>query len=222
MANKIMIYNSETLDLKGKSMIGWKLTVSFLVLLLITTLYFTYTESQTLNVKRGTPSYEEAIQVINEKDLNYFSPKILYKYMQDINLKHPKIVWTQALIESGFKSTLFKEQKNLFGMRIPKSRPTLSVKEVNSYSSYNSWKESVLDYAFYQTAYLRNIKTEKDYLEYLSNSYAEDSLYAKKIEYILNNFNTFLDKAELSWNKEQEILANQLYKEITEEHAPSN
>ena len=60
-------------------------------------------------------------------------------------------------------------------------RPTTNKGEENGHAFFNNWKESVLDYAFYQSTYLNKIHTEEEYLKYLGENYAEDSTYVNKI-----------------------------------------
>ena len=70
-------------------------------------------------------------------------------------------------------------------MREAKSRITTSTGTNLNHAQYNSWRESVYDYAFYQSRYLGNIKTESEYYQYLAASYAEDPGYVKKIKQIV-------------------------------------
>src|SRR5690554_3322128 len=45
-----------------------------------------------------------------------------------LRLEHPDIVFAQAILETGnFKSEIFKENKNLFGLKMPWNRPTLAI-----------------------------------------------------------------------------------------------
>ena len=71
-------------------------------------------------------------------------------------------------------------------MKVAKIRPTTSKSTENGHAYYNSWKDCVVDYAFYQSYYLSNIKTESEYFEYLKNSYAEDVNYVNKLVEIVN------------------------------------
>jgi len=113
---------------------------------------------------------------------NEFSPEKLRAYLLELNIKFPHIVYAQARLESGnFNSGIFKENHNLFGMKIATRRPTTNKGEENGHAYYESWKESVVDYAFYQAAYLSDIKSETEYLEYLKASYAESPQYMEKL-----------------------------------------
>lgn len=107
----------------------------------------------------------------------------VYNYIQEVGIKNPSIVYKQALLESdGFQSHLFKRANNMFGMRNAYSRPSTSIGSSNGYAVYNTWQESVLDYALYQTHILKGRKmTDEEYIAFISKSYAEDSAYMSKI-----------------------------------------
>lgn len=116
------------------------------------------------------------------RDNDVFTRDKLKNYLEQLNVKYPDVVMAQAEIESGhFTSKLFRENNNMFGMKISTSRPTTQNGEQNGYAYYNTWRESVLDYAMYSACYLNKIQTKKEYLQYLGKNYAEDSCYVQKI-----------------------------------------
>lgn len=115
-----------------------------------------------------------------------FSVAKLKEYLVELNVKFPHIVFAQAKLESGnFKSNIFLENNNLFGMKVARRRPTTNKGENRGHAYFNSWKECVVDYAFYQAAYLHDLKTEQDYLQYLKSNYAEDPQYYQRLTEIL-------------------------------------
>jgi len=117
---------------------------------------------------------------------NEFSPQKLKAYILELNIKFPHIVYAQARLESGnFKSEIFKTNHNLFGMKVATKRPTTNKGEENGHAYYESWKESVVDYAFYQAQYLSDIKSEAEYLEYLKPNYAEAPNYMTQLQAII-------------------------------------
>lgn len=61
------------------------------------------------------------------------------------------LIFAQAVHETGnFKSRAFKEQNNMFGMKVPSRRPFLGKIDPNSmYASYSSVKKSLEDYLVY-------------------------------------------------------------------------
>lgn len=133
---------------------------------------------------------EETKQIIikeTQKE-NEFSPERLKAYILELNMRFPHIVYAQAQLESGmFKSHIFKENSNLFGMKVARKRPTTNKGEENGHAYFNTWQESVVDYAFYQAAYLNNLKTESEYWEYLKQNYAEDPNYVSKLKKIVES-----------------------------------
>lgn len=123
---------------------------------------------------------ETRMLVINQE--NEFSEVKLKEYIIGLNIKFPHIVFAQAKLESGyFKSTIFRENNNLFGMRVASRRPTTNKGENRGHAVFDTWKESVLDYAFYQARFLGDIKTEGEYIQYLKANYAEDPGYVDKV-----------------------------------------
>jgi len=123
---------------------------------------------------------ETRMLVINQE--NEFSEVKLKEYIIGLNIKFPHIVFAQAKLESGyFKSTIFRENNNLFGMRVASRRPTTNKGENRGHAVFDTWRESVLDYAFYQARFLGDIKTEGEYIQYLKANYAEDPGYVDKV-----------------------------------------
>lgn len=117
---------------------------------------------------------EQIIQALTFEDS-------VYTYILELNIQHPDIVFRQARIESGnFKSRVFLENNNMFGMKIPSKRPNMVSGSNRGYAVYNSWQESVIDYALYQAYSGKNL-TKEDYVKMLNNSYAEDVNYLNKL-----------------------------------------
>ena len=117
---------------------------------------------------------EQIIQALTFEDS-------VYNYILELNIQHPDIVFRQARIESGnFKSQVFLENNNMFGMKMPSKRPNMASGSNRGYAVYNSWQESVIDYALYQVYSGKNL-TKEDYVKMLNNSYAEDVNYLNKL-----------------------------------------
>ena len=133
-------------------------------------------------------SEETKAIILRESDkANEFSPEKLKAYVLELNIRFPYIVYAQAQLETGeFKSKIFKENNNLFGMKVATRRPTTNKGEDNGHAFYDHWKESVVDYAFYSAQYLSHIKSESEYFEYLLQSYAEDAQYVTKLRKIIS------------------------------------
>jgi flagellum-specific peptidoglycan hydrolase FlgJ len=115
----------------------------------------------------------------------------IVKAIKSSSLDDPQSVLAQAVLETNeFKSNIFKENNNLFGMKEATKRPTTNSGVENGHAYYNSWRESVQDYAMFAAAYLNDIKTEEEYFQYLRANYAEDSMYVEKLKKIIKEFNT--------------------------------
>jgi hypothetical protein len=124
----------------------------------------------------------------NEK--NAFTPERLKSYILELNIKFPHIVYAQAQLESGeFKSHIFRENNNLFGLKCAKIRPTTNLGENNGHAYFENWRDCVIDYAMYSAAYLQDIKTESEYFQYLGQNYAEDPNYVAKLKQIIAKSN---------------------------------
>lgn len=108
----------------------------------------------------------------------------IYDEIINLEIEHPDIVFSQALLESDYASSdLFISNNNLFGMKASGSRATTSDSIVNGYKWYPNWKESVVDYALLQMAFYRGL-SESEYYTRLSNNYAQDSKYVYKLKSI--------------------------------------
>lgn len=133
----------------------------------------------------STQKIESEISIENyiEKDSVLFHDKVL-KMLFKYKLEHPYIVMAQALEESGrFNSKIFKENKNLFGMTMPWNRATLAIDIKYGHAVYLSCKESIIDYALFQMAYMKGLNREQ-YFDKLSN-YAENKDYVDNLKKIM-------------------------------------
>jgi len=79
------------------------------------------------------------------------------------------------------------ENNNLFGMKEATQRINLSKGTQTNHAYYSYWMDSVYDYALYCATYLSKLKTEDDYYNYLSQSYAEDGSYIDKLKNIVTD-----------------------------------
>lgn len=124
-------------------------------------------------------------QIEYEED-SVLTDQMLYNYLLDMRAKHPKIILCQAKIESAnYKSVLFKRQHNIFGMKVPMVRTTSGYGGKAGYQNYNNWRESAIDYIFWQHSNGADKLKQDDYLAYLGKVYAEDPEYVNKIKKML-------------------------------------
>lgn len=128
------------------------------------------------------PDHEMQAQTISKLNL--------WKTITELDIKHPEVVFAQALLETGnFTSRLFKQNNNLFGMRVPSKRSTVAknVKNKKSYAKYSTWQESVVDYALYQDYVFkkRGELSRTKYYSYLDGTYCESTGYSVKLKKII-------------------------------------
>lgn len=129
---------------------------------------------------KGLTEYEKVV-ILNESD--EFSKEKFAGMLKELNVKFPYIVMAQSIIETGhWKSNIFRENNNLFGMKEAKQRITTAGGTQNNHAFYAHWRSSVYDYAFYQSSYLKTINTEEEYFQYLGASYAEAADYVAVVK----------------------------------------
>jgi uncharacterized FlgJ-related protein len=128
------------------------------------------------------------------KEENEVTYQGLYNEILEQGLEFPDIVFAQAILESGhFKSKVFEENNNLFGMRQPSKRATVSKGRSNGYAVYDFWQESVEDYYLYQEyTFRKKTFTRSEYLSRLNKSYASTPGYSKKLLSIIKRFKDIL------------------------------
>ena len=127
---------------------------------------------------------EEKIIVVRE--YNGFTQKALIEKIKSLNFKFPYIILAQSYQETGnYKSDIFLECKNLFGMKEARIRATLAKGTNRNHAYYDSWQESLYDYALFYNTYLHDIKTEGEYYGYLQQYYAEDPTYVERLKDIV-------------------------------------
>jgi len=114
-----------------------------------------------------------------------FSEKALISLMKELKIKYPEVVLSQARLETGnFTSAIFKENHNLFGMKMAELRPTSAIGINRGHALYTNWKESVVDYALFQSFIISRLKNvSKDaYREHIQKYYSETSDYLVRID----------------------------------------
>ena len=160
------------------------------LLFLAISFYGTYEVAQKNSIIRSMSemSYEQKVIIVDEFSNGAFSKEAVVEELKRLNVKYPHIVLAQALIESGhFQSNIFRSNHNLFGMKEAKQRVTTARGTNLGHAYYDNWKESILDYAMFQSAYLRDLKTEDQYLNYLGKNYAEARQYDVAVMNMVKN-----------------------------------
>lgn len=174
-------FNEQTLDfekakISNKSLLGFGAVVGLL-------LVFGFTSNPANKVENL--SQEEKLIVIRE--YNGFSEAKLIEKIKELNFKFPYIILAQSYQETGhYKSGIFYENNNLFGMKEAKLRSNLAKGTNRGHAYYETWQESVIDYALFYSTYLHDLKTEGEYFEYLKQNYAEDPTYVQRLKALIN------------------------------------
>jgi flagellum-specific peptidoglycan hydrolase FlgJ len=115
----------------------------------------------------------------------------LYEQIIKSGIRHPDIVFAQAILESGyFTSSLFVRANNLFGMQLPTKRETTAVGSTNGYSKYENWQQSIYDYKLWQEFLFsrRGELSKAEYYAYLKKWYASDKRYVSKVQKKVKEF----------------------------------
>lgn len=103
------------------------------------------------------------------------------------NIKHPDIVYAQAILETGnFKSRACIKDNNLFGLYNSKTK---------TYYKFNHWAESVLAYK----RYVQYRYSSGNYYKFLVRiNYAEDTRYINKLKKIVNDKRRYKERDTIS------------------------
>ena len=135
-------------------------------------------------------SYEEQLLILSLGEKNKFTEELFVQLLKDLNVRYPHIAMAQSIVETGhFKSRIFRENNNLFGMKESVRRVSTAKGTQHNHAYYDNWGESVYDYAFYQCRYLGSLKSEGEYYQCLSSYYAEDPNYVIKVKNAVEKYN---------------------------------
>lgn len=132
--------------------------------------YLTYTAN------KDAPAKEVEEIVIEPEFFSKNPEEGLLEALNYYGVKHPNIVYAQAVLETGnFQSKLCKDKNNLFGLYDSYNK---------KYYKFDHWTESVL-------AYIDKVEYKfkgGDYYEFLERlPYAEDKNYIYKVKQIESN-----------------------------------
>jgi len=171
-------YNKDTLQF---TKISWYKT---LAIVSIVVSVFLISTSVTIERLDARAIESRVLVILSQQD--QFSKDKLINELKAMHFMFPHIVYAQALLETNsFTSSIFKENNNLFGMKEATIRISITKGTQNNHATYSNWLHSVYDYGYYQATYLSKLQTEDDYFSYLSQYYAEDSMYISKIKTII-------------------------------------
>ena len=133
----------------------------------------------------ATADVTEVVQLSNASGNEEFSEQALLSFMKKLKIKYPETVLSQARLETGnFTSDVFKENHNLFGMKVAGKRPTSATGTNRNHAQYRNWKDSVVDYALFQSFIIAKLpsNTNDSYREYIQKFYSETSDYLERID----------------------------------------
>jgi uncharacterized FlgJ-related protein len=177
----VFVYNDKTLGLeKPKRQIYIAILVVLGLLFMLG--WFTGTNNYIINKINHTTEVTDTMLVHGEK----FSEDALIRLLKDCHIKYPHIVLAQAKLESGdFKSKMFRQNFNMFGMKLARQRITTALGEKSGHAYYRDWIDCVHDYGMYQSAMMCNVNNEVEYFTKLDERYAEDTTYISKLKHII-------------------------------------
>lgn len=128
-------------------------------------------------LKEDEPPEIKVVYIVSEEQPDFFSKSPqegLIEALEYYGVKHPQIVYAQAILETGnFTSNLCVKNNNLFGLYDSKNK---------KYYSYNYWWESI---EAYKKLIQRKYNNSKYYYMFLEDiKYAGDKDYINKVKKI--------------------------------------
>ena len=127
-----------------------------------------------------------------------FTPQNLAKELKRQNVKFPDIALAQSMLETGnFTSDIFKANNNLFGMKHPSVRPTVSKGPNRGHANYKNWQDSVKDYKLWQDFYREYTGSKDEFLSKLNKIYCippscGQNNYANKVKELISKSSSLL------------------------------
>ena len=163
------------------------ISASVLIFASILTAFQMKETSVNLTVKH----YEEKIVVLENKDS--FTIEKAAQHLINMNVAYPDIVLAQCMVESAWKSKIFKENNNCLGMKMPYKRPTLAIGENRGHAVYKSWRDCLTDYAIWQVYCCKTLNRE-EYIQFLEKNYAESPIYIESIKSYTDYYDKLIQK----------------------------
>ena len=156
-----------------------KLILLIMFIIVVETIKYSITDNRLIALEKLNTKIEF------KNNLDTLSHQNICKELVLQNVRFPKVVLAQCILESNCKS----EFNNLLGMRHTNGRYTTSIGQTNSYATYNTWQDCIKDYKIWQSNYTGAINTELNYLNYLDRNYAEldNGEYKKRLIQIMQH-----------------------------------
>jgi uncharacterized FlgJ-related protein len=121
---------------------------------------------------KNIPPVIKSAEKVEPIDSTVLTKDMLVEYILTQDIAHPEIAYAIIRQESNMCSELFKSNKNLFGMKQPGVRPTMSKGPKYGFASFEKWQHSVLDYKLYLEFVGGHKMTRDSYLSHLDRNYA--------------------------------------------------
>jgi uncharacterized FlgJ-related protein len=149
-------------------------------------------ESKNLVKAKKKIMIEDTTEVIPVVDSTKITKDMLIEYILQSKIAHPEIAYSIIMTESGMCSKIFKSNNNLFGMRQPGVRPTMSKGPKYGFASFEKWQHSVLDYKLYLEFVGGHKMTRDSYLSHLDRNYAHKG-YSSYISKFFDEFYSYVN-----------------------------
>lgn len=192
---KFYCYDSKKLSLERENVFkhvkrNWIFYISFFTLTSLISIYsFKLLFIPDIPIKEVVLLKDKHEKILIAETENNFTKDKFVNKIQQLNLKHPHIVYAQAMLESGnFTSKIFRENNNMFGMKQARVRINLAKSTQYNHAYFETWEDCLLDFAFHRATYFHKLKTEQDYYNYLGKYYAEDPSYIGKLKSMVNKY----------------------------------
>jgi len=194
----LYIRNKKTLEIKKVTTNRIINTISVFLIILTVTLVLSYRYGFKIG-KTSRITEEDVVLVYQERENHGFTKRKFLEYLKEINIKFPELVFAQAVKECGFKSPIWKHNRNPFGMKEATRRPNKQNGTQMGHAYYNTWKDAAIDYAMLQSYVgLSKMKTEGEYLIYLKEmnyydrNHPGNVSYLKDLIYIRNHIEKYI------------------------------
>lgn len=135
---------------------------------------------------------EDTVENMPKIDSTKLNKELLVNYLVAQKIPHPEVAYAIIRQESNMCSDIFKSNNNLFGMKQPGVRPTLSKGPKYGFASFEKWQHSVLDYKLYVEFIKGHKMTKEQYLRHLDRSYAHRG-YTTYISKFFQEFYSYVE-----------------------------
>lgn len=195
------VYDTKEMTFKRKKGLMF---VAITVTAIITTFISVVSCVSFYNVKESTKKFseEERVMILKQYQSDFSKDQFMRELIR-LNVKYPHIVMAQAIQESSFKSSMFKHNHNMLGMKVATRRPSTNIGEQFAHANYDNWRDAVIDYAMWQSTFIMDIKNEDEYYQVLGKIYATGSDYVNVIKPQADKWKPKFDSLKLQIKAEQ-------------------